>query len=164
MAPVVVYPGSFDPVTNGHLDIISRCQALFPKVLVAILRNPNKQGLFSLEERLEVLGEILADQANVEVVSFEGLLVRFARERGASVIVRGLRAVSDFEYEFQMALMNRQLDEQIETLFMVPREDYTFLSSSLIKEVYSLGGSVADLVPAVVDRRLKSRFSEPEKT
>ena len=159
MKAVAVYPGFFDPVTNGHLDIIERCQAVFHKVVVAILRNPRKEPLFRTEERIEMLHELIGDRPQVEIAAFDGLLVRFARQHGASVIVRGLRAVSDFEYEFQMALMNRRLDDGIETLFMVPHEAYTFLSSSLIKEIYSLGGTVDGLIPALVEERLRQRYS-----
>jgi len=152
-----IYPGSFDPPTNGHVDIIGRARAVFDRVVVAVLRNPRKDPMFSVAERIEMLAEAIGDDAGVEVVAFDGLLVDAAREHDVHAIIRGLRAVSDFEYEFQMALMNRQLDDQVETLFMVPHAAYTYLSSSLIKEVAGLGGSVSALVPAAVDRRLRER-------
>jgi pantetheine-phosphate adenylyltransferase len=154
---LAVYPGSFDPVTNGHLDIIRRGSRLFDRILVAILRNPEKEPLFSLEERKKILLRATSEMSNVTVDSFDGLLVNYARRRGAQVIVRGLRALSDFEYEFQMALMNRRLDAGIETVFMMPSETYSYLSSRLVKEVVRLGGSVAGLVPAEVERRLGRR-------
>ena len=155
-----IYPGSFDPPTNGHVDIIGRARAVFDRVVVAVLRNPRKDPMFSVAERIEMLAEAIGDDAGVEVVAFDGLLVDAAREHDVHAIIRGLRAVSDFEYEFQMALMNRQLDDQVETLFMVPHAAYTYLSSSLIKEVAGLGGSVSALVPAAVDRRLRERHGK----
>ena len=155
---VAVYPGSFDPVTNGHLDIIRRCSRIFSRVVVAILRNPRKEALFSTEDRLAMLRAELAGDDGVEVTAFDGLLVNFVRDQGAQVIIRGLRAVSDFEFEFQMALMNRRLASGIETLFMVPHQDYEFLSSSLIKEIYSLGGGVDGLVPKGVEERLREHY------
>jgi pantetheine-phosphate adenylyltransferase len=154
---IAVYPGSFDPVTHGHLDIIGRGARIFGRVVVAILKNPQKKPTFSLAERTRLLSRVVRDLGNVEVDSFSGLLVDYARSRGARVIVRGLRAVSDFEYEFQMALMNRRLDSSIETIFMAPREDYAYVSSGLVKEVASLGGDIADLVPAEVARQLRPR-------
>ncbi len=160
-----IYPGSFDPVTNGHLDLIQRARALFDEVIVVILNNPRKVASFPLDERLAMLEELLGDGDDIRVMAFDGLLVQFARDQGAQVIVRGLRAVSDFELEFQMALMNRQLAEEIETLFMVPREDYTYVSSSLIKEISSHGGSVEGLVPPLVEdhlRGLSGKSDDPE--
>jgi pantetheine-phosphate adenylyltransferase len=156
-----VYPGSFDPVTNGHLDIIRRGSRLFDRVVVAILRNPEKKPQFALAERRKILIKATAGIANVSVDSFDGLLVEYARRRGARVIVRGLRALSDFEYEFQMALMNRRLDSSIETVFMMPSEAYSYLSSRLVKEVARLGGSVSGLVPPEVDRRLTDGALRP---
>src|SRR5215471_18453210 len=154
MKVTAVYPGSFDPVTNGHLDIISRGSRLFDRVVVAILRNPDKEPLFSLEERMSILERATRGIPNVRVDSFDGLLVDYARRLKASVIVRGLRALSDFEYEFQMALMNRRLDSTLETVFMMPSETYSYLSSRLVKEVVRLGGSVEGLVPDHVETRL----------
>jgi pantetheine-phosphate adenylyltransferase len=149
-----VYPGSFDPVTNGHLDIIRRGSRLFDRIVVAILSNPEKKPQFALAERRKILLKATAGIPNVTVDSFDGLLVEYARRCGAQVIVRGLRALSDFEYEFQMALMNRRLDSNIETVFMMPSEAYSYLSSRLVKEVARLGGRVSGLVPPEVDRRL----------
>jgi len=155
---LAVYPGSFDPVTNGHLDIIRRGSRLFDRIVVAILRNPEKKALFSLEERKRIVLMATKGIPNVSVDSFDGLLVDYARRRGARVIVRGLRALSDFEYEYQMALMNRRLDSEIETVFMMPAEAYSYLSSRLVKEVVRLGGSVSGLVPEEVERRLGQRI------
>jgi len=153
---IAVYPGSFDPMHNGHLDIIERCRPLFDEVVVAVLRNEGKQPLFSVEERIESIREMVTGEVRVE--SFSGLLVDFMDQVGARAVVRGLRAVSDFEYEFQMALMNRRLNPRVETLFMMPREDYTYLSSRLVKEVFSLGGDLTGLVPEPVLARLRRRL------
>jgi pantetheine-phosphate adenylyltransferase len=153
-----VYPGSFDPVTNGHIDLIQRSAALFDKVVVAILRNTEKIPLFTTEERAEMLEEAVRDLKNVSVTSFAGLLVDFVEQSGASVIVRGIRAVSDYEYELQMALMNRRLSNKVETVFMLPAESYSFLSSKLVKEIARLGGSIHGLVPADVEERLKKKL------
>ena len=154
MKVLAVYPGSFDPVTHGHLDIIRRGSRLFDRIVVAVLKNPEKKPLFPLAERRRILRQATREIPNVTIDSFDGLLVDYARRRRARVIVRGLRALSDFEYEFQMALMNRRLDATIETVFMMPSEAYSYLSSRLVKEVARLGGSVAGLVPPEVDRRL----------
>ena len=150
MSVKAVYPGSFDPVTNGHLDLVHRAAVLFDEVVVAVLRNPSKGGVFNLEERVAMLREATAGIERVQVDSFDGLLVKYMDRAGARVIVRGLRAVSDFEYEFQMALMNRRLDDRFETVYMMPAETYTYLSSRLVREVASLGGTVDGLVPASV--------------
>jgi pantetheine-phosphate adenylyltransferase len=155
---VAIYPGSFDPITNGHLDLIARGSRLVTKLVVAILGNEAKQPLFSVEERVEILKEVLKPYPNVEVGSFNGLLVDYAAERGANIILRGIRAISDYEYELQMALMNRRLQPGIETAFLMASEAYSFLSSHLVKEVASLGGNVAGLVPPSVEARLKGRF------
>jgi pantetheine-phosphate adenylyltransferase len=155
---LAVFPGSFDPITNGHLDIIARGLSVFDEVRVAILVNPEKRPLFSVEERVELIRETYRSEPRITVDTFSGLLVEYAEGVGASVIVRGLRAVSDFEYEFQMALMNRRLNPRIETVFMMPAEGYSYLSSRLVKEVFQLGGSVRDLVPPVVEDRLKDKF------
>jgi len=154
-----VYPGTFDPITNGHIDILTRGGRMFDRIIVAILRNPDKDPLFPLEERAEILKAVVSRWANVEVESFDGLLVDFARKRGAQVIVRGLRALSDFEYEFQMTLMNQRLEPGIQTVFMMPSEAYSYVSSRLVKEVARLGGDVTGLVPAEVVARLKKRFA-----
>jgi pantetheine-phosphate adenylyltransferase len=159
MSTVAVYPGSFDPPTNGHVDIISRGARLFDRIIVAILVNAEKQPLFSMGERVEILRHVFRDQANVEVDTFDGLLVEYLERRRAQVIVRGLRAVSDFEFEFQMALMNQRLSPQIETVFMMPAEQYTYISSRLIKEVFSLGGRVEGLVPELVEERLRTKVT-----
>jgi pantetheine-phosphate adenylyltransferase len=156
---IAVYPGSFDPLTNGHVDIIRRGARLFDRIVVAILVNEQKTPLFTTDERLEMVREAFAGDDAVEVDTFDGLLVDFVRRRGASAIVRGLRAVSDFEYEFQMALMNRRLDEHVETVFMMPAAEYSYISSRLVKEVAMLGGSVGGLVPPAVERRLAAKHA-----
>jgi pantetheine-phosphate adenylyltransferase len=153
---VAIYPGSFDPLTNGHVDIILRGARLFDRIIVAVLHNREKTPLFSVRERMDTAREVFADQPKVEVDSFDGLLVEFAQQKGAHVIVRGLRAVSDFEYEFQMALMNRRLVPELETVFMMPAESYTYISSRLIREVFALGGPIAGLVPEVVESRMRA--------
>ncbi len=153
---IAVYPGSFDPMHNGHLDIIERCRPLFDELVVAVLHNEGKKPLFSVEERIEAIREMVGPEVRVE--SFSGLLVDFMDQVGARAVVRGLRAVSDFEYEFQMALMNRRLNPRVETVFLMPREDYTYLSSRLVKEVFSLGGNLTGLVPEPVLARLRQRL------
>ena len=152
-----MYPGSFDPLTNGHVDIIRRGALLFDRIVIAILVNMDKSPLFSVEERVEIASQVFRQDANVEVEKFNGLLVHYAERRGADVIVRGLRAISDFEFEMQMALMNRRLSQSIETVFMMPDEKYTYLSSRLAKEVFALGGSLDGLVPEVVEARLRQK-------
>jgi len=159
MPTLAVYPGSFDPLTNGHVDIILRGARLFDRIIVAILVNAEKAPLFSMEERVEITRDVFRTQANVEVDTFDGLLVDYVARRRAQVIVRGLRAVSDFEYEFQMALMNQRLNQSIETVFMMPAEQYTYISSRLIKEVFSLGGRVSGLVPDMVEARLRDKLT-----
>jgi len=154
---LAIFPGSFDPLTNGHVDIILRSAHLFERITVAVLVNAEKQALFTADERVAIIREVFKEYPNVGVESFDGLLVEYARQRRASAIVRGLRAVSDFEYEFQMALMNRRLSSAIETVFMMPAEQYTYISSRLIKEVFSLGGRVSGLVPDIVEARLRDK-------
>jgi pantetheine-phosphate adenylyltransferase len=156
-----IYPGSFDPITNGHLDVIQRASQLFDELVVAVALNDqkHKSSLFSLEERFTILQEVCHDIPNVRIARLEGLLVNFARQHGASAIVRGLRAVSDFEFEFQMALMNRKMEPTIETIFLMPKEDYTYLSSRIVKEIARLGGDVSAFVPACVVPALFRRFS-----
>jgi pantetheine-phosphate adenylyltransferase len=154
---LAVYPGSFDPLTNGHVDIIERGTHLFEKIIVAILVNAEKLPLFTMQERIEIAREAFRGQPNVEVDTFDGLLVDYMARRKANVIVRGLRALSDFETEFQMALMNRRLSPNVETVFMMPAEQYTYISSRLIKEVFSLGGRVSGLVPEIVEIRLREK-------
>jgi pantetheine-phosphate adenylyltransferase len=156
---VAVYPGSFDPITNGHVDIILRGARIFDRIIVAVLVNSEKRSLFSIDERVETAREVFHDEPKVEVDAFEGLLIDFARQKGASVIVRGLRAVSDFEFEFQMALMNRRLAPDIETVFMMPAEAYTYISSRVIREVFSLGGSIRGVVPEIVEARMRQKYA-----
>jgi len=162
MPTLAVYPGSFDPLTNGHVDIISRGARLFDRIIVAILVNAEKSPLFSMEERVDIARAVFRSQPNVEVDTFDGLLVDYVARRGAQVIVRGLRAVSDFEFEFQMALMNQRLNATIDTVFMMPAEQYTYISSRLIKEVFALGGRVHGLVPDMVEARLRDKVTPPQ--
>ncbi|WP_103105893.1 pantetheine-phosphate adenylyltransferase [Brevibacillus reuszeri] len=157
---IAVCSGSFDPVTYGHLDIISRSSKVFDKVIVAVLINSKKNSMFSVEERVELLRQATADMGNVEIDSFDGLLIDYMNKRGAHVIVRGLRAVSDFEYEMQVASINKKLDEKIETFFMMTNNQYSYLSSSIVKEVAKYKASVTDLVPPVVEEALKKKVSE----
>jgi pantetheine-phosphate adenylyltransferase len=152
-----VYPGTFDPVTNGHLDLIHRSAVLFDEVVVAILSNTGKTPMFTVEERVEMLEHVVKDRPRVSVTTFGGLLVDYAEQIHASVLVRGIRAISDYEYELQMALMNRRLSSKVETVFLMPAEAYSYLSSRLVKEISALGGSVHGLVPSIVERRLKQR-------
>jgi pantetheine-phosphate adenylyltransferase len=153
---VAIYPGSFDPMTNGHLDLIERGSKLFDRLIVSILRNESKQPLFTVEERMEMLHEVVQGYPNVEVDSFHGLLVDYAAEKGAGVLLRGIRAISDYEYELQMALMNRRLRPELETVFMMSGEAYSFISSRLVKEVFRLGGNISGLVPPSVELRLRN--------
>jgi pantetheine-phosphate adenylyltransferase len=155
---VAIYPGSFDPITSGHLDVIERGSRLFDRLIVAILRNEAKAPLFSVDERMEMLNEVLAPYGNVEVDCFEGLLAEYALSKGARGILRGIRAISDYEYELQMALMNRRLQPHLETIFLPAGEQYSFVSSRLVKEVVSLGGDIRGLVPPIVELRLRARF------
>lgn len=160
-----IYPGSFDPVTNGHLDIIERGCKLFDEIIISILINPEKQPFFTIEERLEMLDKVVKDinqgGCNVRVDSFRGLLVNYAVNQQANAIVRGIRAISDYEYELQMALMNRRLEPGIETVFMMPAETYSYVSSRLVKEVFQLGGTISGLVPPLVEQRMKEKLESP---
>jgi pantetheine-phosphate adenylyltransferase len=157
---IAIYPGSFDPITNGHLDLIQRGSRLFDRLIVSILRNENKQPLFTVEERTEMLREVVAGYPNVEVDSFDGLLVDYAAARSATVLLRGIRAISDYEYELQMALMNRRLRREIETVFLMANEAYSFISSRLVKEVFRLGGDIAGLAPPLVEARMRARVAK----
>lgn len=153
-----VYPGSFDPITNGHLDIIKRSSRVFDKLIVAVVKNHSKKPLFTIEERSNLIRKSISDLPNVEVDHFEGLLVDFVSAKGAQVIVKGLRAMSDFEYEFQMALLNRKLQPNIETIFMMTNHKYSYLSSSMVKEIAALGGSIVDLVPESTRQDILNKF------
>lgn len=157
---IAIYPGSFDPFTNGHLDIVQRAIKLFDKVIVTVARNASKNPMFGEEERLSLIKASVKDHRNVEVELFDGLLVDYAREKKATAIVRGLRAISDFEYELQMALMNRKLNDQFETVFLMPNEKYTYLDSSIVREIARLGGDVSDFVPPVVNKALRNRLKD----
>ncbi len=154
---IAIYPGSFDPLTSGHVDIIERGARIFDSIIVAILANVEKKPLFSENERVAIIREVFKDNPSVQVETFDGLLVEYAQRKQATVLVRGLRAVSDFEYEFQMALMNRHLAPGLETVFMMPAEQYTYISSRLIKEVFALGGEVTGLVPPIVEEQLHAK-------
>lgn len=158
----VIYPGSFDPLTNGHLDVIQRATKLFDRVIVAVAQNESKNPFFTLAERLELVTQCVKHLPNVEADAFDGLLVDYVEKRSAQAIIRGLRAVSDFEFEFQLALMNRKLNERIETIFMMPKDTYTFLSSRIVKEIARLGGDVSAFVPRQVQQALAARLVESE--
>ena len=156
---IALYPGSFDPVTNGHLDLIERGEKMFDHLIVAVLKNVGKEALFSSPERVDMLREVTKRWESVEVDVFEGLLVDYARKRGAAVILRGIRAISDYEYELQMALMNRKLEPRLETVFMLPGETYSYLSAKLVREIAQLGGPLTGLVPPLVEERLRAKMS-----
>lgn len=158
-----IYPGTFDPITYGHLDIITRASRLFSKIIITVALNPSKTPLFNAEERIKLIEESITDlqhEATLKVATFDGLIVKFAKKNNASAIIRGLRAISDFEYELQMALMNRRLQQDIATVFLMPHENYTYLNSSIVKEVASLGGDISNFVPTVVEASLKAKFSK----
>lgn len=157
---IAVYPGSFDPITNGHLDIIRRSSQVFDKLIVAVVKNHSKKPLFTMEERLDLIDRVIGDFPNVELDVFDGLLVDFVEEKGAKVIVKGLRAMSDFEYEFQMALLNRKLLPKVETMFMMTHYEYSFLSSSMVKEIAGLGGTIKDLVPDAIIEDIYNKFKK----
>ncbi len=159
MKPILaVYPGTFDPITYGHIDVVERAALLFPRVVILVARNTAKAPLFTDDERIAMIREVFRSNRSIEVDGFDGLLVDYARQRKASVIVRGLRAVSDFEIEFQMALTNRKMSKELETIFLVPREQYSYLNSTIVREIARLGGDVSDFVPPPVRRRLKAKF------
>ncbi|OHW62661.1 phosphopantetheine adenylyltransferase [Andreesenia angusta] len=160
---IAIYPGSFDPITNGHLDIIERCSEKFEKLVVAVLNNTSKNTLFSVEERVELIERTVKDYPNVEVDSFSGLLIEYASSKDVSVIVRGLRAVSDFEYEMQMALTNKSLHSEIDTFFLISSSQYSFLSSSVVKEVARFGGDVSGMVPEEIEEALREKFKKEEE-
>jgi pantetheine-phosphate adenylyltransferase len=159
---IAVYPGSYDPLTNGHVDIIKRGLKIFDKIVVAILKNPSKTYLFSLEERIQILEQVFKTNGRIEIDCFEGLLVEYLKQKNINTVVRGLRAISDFEIEFQMALMNRQINDNIDTIFVVPSVNYSFVSSRLVKEIYLLGGEIKSMVPPIVDKKLKGKFAHPD--
>jgi len=156
---IAIYPGSFDPVTNGHLDLIGRGEKMFDHLIVAVLKNVEKEPLFSVPERVEMLREVTKQFRNVEVDVFQGLLVDYARKRDAAVILRGIRAVSDYEYELQMALMNRKLEPRLETVFMLPGETYSYLSAKLVREIAQLGGPLTGLVPPLVEQKIRAKLA-----
>jgi len=160
MKKIALYPGSFDPITNGHLDIIKRSFCLFDKVIIAVNSNPLRKFLFTAEERVEMIKGVLNCFSNVEVESFQGLLVHYAEKKGARFLIRGLRALSDFEYEFQMDLMNRKLNPQIETVYLMTDQKYSYLSSSIVKEIAQLGGCTKNLVPSLVEKKLLEKFKD----
>ncbi len=160
MKRIAVYPGTFDPVTNGHIDLVERSRTIFDVVIVAVAENPKKTPLFSLAERIAMLKRVTAKQKNVVIEGFDGLLVDYVRQKKAVGIIRGLRAVSDFEYEMQMALMNRRLDSAIETVFLMPNEEYSFITSTIVKEAASYGGDISSLVPRTVAEKLKKKFKK----
>jgi pantetheine-phosphate adenylyltransferase len=156
---IAIYPGSFDPVTNGHLDLIGRGEKMFDRVIVAVLKNMEKEPLFTVPERVEMLREVTRQFRSVEVDVFQGLLVDYARKRDAAVILRGIRAVSDYEYELQMALMNRKLEPRLETVFMLPGETYSYLSAKLVREIAQLGGPLTGLVPPLVEQKIRAKLA-----
>jgi pantetheine-phosphate adenylyltransferase len=160
MRNIAVYPGSFDPITMGHVDIIQRGLKVFDKMIVAVLENPEKSPLFTTKERIEMIHQVFTEEKNIKVKAFHGLLVDFAKKNRARIVIRGLRAISDFEYEFQMALMNRKLNPEIETFFMMPNVSYTYLSSKLVKEIFMLGGCLKDLVPKFVEKKIREKFKK----
>jgi pantetheine-phosphate adenylyltransferase len=162
MKKIAVYPGSFDPVTNGHLDIIHRALEFVDDLIIAILVNPEKKALFPVRERMEMIRMVLPQNERIEIDQFDGLLVEYVKRKEARIIIRGLRAVSDFDYEFQMALMNRRLEPRIETIFLLPAEQYSYVSSRLVKEICALGGVVRGLVPDEVEKRMKKRLKKDQ--
>ena len=164
MKKIAVYPGSFDPITNGHLDIVHRALEFVDELVIAILTNPEKKAFFSVQERMRLIQSVIPRNDRIRIDRFDGLLVEYARKQGARMILRGLRAVTDFDYEFQMALMNRRLEPQIETIFLVPAEQYTYVSSRLVKEIASLGGTIRGLVPPEVEKKVVLKVSKKRGT
>ncbi len=164
MKRVAVYPGTFDPITNGHIDLINRALEFVDELIIAILVNSEKKPLFSVRERIQLIKQVLPENKRIRIEQFDGLLVDYATKVGARMILRGLRAVSDFDYEFQMALMNRRLQGQIQTVFLVPAEQYSYVSSKLVKEISNLGGAVTGLVPPIVEKRMKEKFHRMKGT
>lgn len=160
MKRTAIYPGTFDPITNGHVDLVKRGLRIFDEIIVAVAKNPKKAPLFTLKERVMMAKEAVKELGAVKVEPFDGLLIDYSKTKGVGAIIRGLRAVSDFEYELQMALMNRKLDSSIETVFMMPSEEYSYLTSSIVKEVASLNGSTKGLVPEIVEKELKKKFRQ----
>jgi len=160
MKTKAVYPGSFDPITNGHVDIIRRGLKIFDKMIVAVLENPEKSPLFTTKERIDMIHAVFTEEKKIQVQAFHGLLVDFAKNNRAKIVIRGLRAISDFEYEFQMALMNRKLNPEIETFFMMPNVSYTYLSSKMVKEIFMLGGCPKDLVPKYVEKKIREKLKK----
>jgi pantetheine-phosphate adenylyltransferase len=156
---IVIYPGTFDPITNGHIDVIERAVNLFDEVIVAVLTNPSKKPLFTVKERIRLITQIIQAQDRVRIECFSGLLVEFAEKMGARAIIRGLRAISDFEYEFQMALVNRKINSNLTTVFLMPNEKYTYLNSTIVKELASFGGKISDFVPEIVEQALQQKYS-----
>ena len=159
-----IYPGTFDPITNGHLSIVNRALKIFDKLVIVILTNPNKVPLFSIDERIRMISQVLKDEPNIEVDTFGGLLVNYAVQRNSNVLIRGLRALSDFEYEFQMALMNRKLNRDVQSIFLTTDYKWFYTSSTIIKEAASFGGDISGLVPEIVNRKLKEKFRKSKKT
>ena len=159
-----IYPGFFDPVTNGHLSVVARALKIFDKLIIGILNNPHKEPLFSIDERIHMIRQALRGNANIEIDSFDGLLVDYAIKKNSNVVVRGLRALSDFEYEFQLALMNRKLNRDVQSIFLMTDYKWFYTSSTIIKEAASFGGDISGLVPAVVNRKLKEKFGYAKKT
>jgi len=164
MKRVAVYPGTFDPITNGHIDLINRALEFVDELIIAILLNSEKKPLFSVRERIQLIKQVLPKNKRIRIEQFDGLLVDYATKAGARMILRGLRAVSDFDYEFQMALMNRRLQGQIQTVFLVPAEQYSYVSSRLVKEISNLGGAVTGLVPPIVEKKMKEKFQRMKGT
>ena len=162
LSEIAIYPGTFDPLTYGHLDVVKRASKIFPRIIVAVAHNSQKTSLFTLEERMDMMKEAVKGITNVEIETFQGLVVDYARSKKANVLIRGLRMISDFEFEFQMALTNRRLDETVETVFLMPSEGYSFLSSALLREAASLGADTSSFVPGFIGERLREKFAQSQ--